>query len=117
MDSTSKSPSNWLPKGAPACLAAPSPAGKPERDQYLSSLRQHLQRLIDQDQQEAQQALQMSQENAPELWEIAEQYPASQWASQLVRSDRLNSLLPAAWAVSPVEPEPYSLQEVLEALA
>ncbi len=108
---------HWLPKGLPPPLSVPSPGEPVSRSLYLSLIEAKLRGLIQADPKAARAALEMSQESAPELWAIAEQQPQSQWASALVRSDQFSSLLPTNWSGAEVQPEPTSLQEVLELLA
>lgn len=108
---------HWLPSEMPMSLSVPFSSSQPSRSQYLSLLQAKLDEQIKADLKDARQAMEMSQESAPELWSIAEQNPLSQWASALVKSDRLNSLLPNPWGGEQVEPEQTSLREMLEQLA
>ena len=108
---------HWLPSGLPPQFAVSSPQ-KPDRPAYLSALRSRLASLLRADPEAALAGLQMSQEAAPELWAIAEQVPQGQWPDALIRSDRLQSLLPDPWQVEPLkQPEPDNLRELLESLA
>ncbi len=106
---------HWLPFGVPFALAMPAPC-EPSRWQYVAALELELGRLIEADPAAARSALEMSQEHAPELWEIAQQ-PRREWASAVTCGDQLTSLLPDPWRVSEVEAEPHSLRAMLEALA
>ncbi|MBP5991369.1 MAG: hypothetical protein KA766_15305 [Piscinibacter sp.] len=107
---------HWLPVGMPPSLAMPAPR-EPSRWQYVATLELQLSRLIEADPGAARSGLEMSRENAPELWKIAQQLPRQHWASALARSDQLTSLLPDPWRVSEVEAEPRSLRAMLEAVA
>lgn len=121
MDSSSKA---WQPPGLQApmseLLAVPAPKPPVTRGLYLSLLEAKLAELVEADPRAAKQALEMSQEGAPELWAIAEQYPRSQWASALVRSDSMGRLLAAVQWEQPgtlADPQPASLLEIAELLA
>ncbi len=111
---------HWLPSGAPQPLSIPFPGSDPvSLDLYLNLLGMQLQYLVDLDQKAARRALEMSQEQAPELWAIAEENPPSQWGTALVASDGLSRHLPQPWRgakITPPDPLP-SLEEVLEILA
>ena len=108
---------HWIPSGMPEALSVPFPGNPVTRDLYLSFLQDSLDEQIQADPKAARQALEMSQEQAPELWSIAEQNPSSQWARALVQSDRLNSLLPDPWSGSRIEAQEPNLRAALEALA
>jgi len=87
----------WIPMGdlTPAqahVLAVPASA-KPDWEVHKFLLTQKLQRLIDQNPQEAREALEMSQEQAPELSLIAQDQLASQWSTSLTNSDSMQNLL------------------------
>lgn len=56
-------------------------------------LSQHLHQLVQADPEAARQALEMSQEQAPELHLIAQNQPPSQWAQALMNSDSMHSLM------------------------
>ena len=119
MNTTSKV---WLPDGLDEgyqhALAVPRPQGPMSRSLYVSLLEAKLQRLIDANPRAATQAMQMSQESAPSLWAIQEQYPRSQWASAIVRSDQATALIDRIeWDGTLAEPEPENLTEILELLA
>ena len=69
----------------------PQPLTEQERDHQ--ALLEHLKKLVEADPQEARAALEMSQEQAPELLQIAQNQPSSQWAEALMNSDSMRSLL------------------------
>lgn len=107
----------WLPAGLPSALAVQS-LNPPAKPLYRDLLEQKLQRLIDADRPTARRLMQMSPEDAPGLWAIAEQNPIEDWASAMVRSDQMTSRLAlSSWPPQPVSDEQPSLAEVLEALA
>lgn len=88
------SPQAWIPAGQDLsreqALALSVPArAKPTPDLYRDLLAQKLQALIDADPKEAQRALEMSQEQAPEWWTIAEYQPPRQWGQALTSSDSI----------------------------
>ena len=56
-------------------------------------LRQHLQKLMSADHQAAREAMEMSQEQAPELFQVAQSQPPSQWVDSLMNSDSMHSLM------------------------
>lgn len=64
-----------------------------EQEEIRLLLQQHLQRLVSKDQTAAREALEMSQEQAPELFQIAQNQPAMQWAQSLMNSDSMLSLM------------------------
>ena len=111
----------WIPNGdltqAQAfALGVPSPV-KPQPDLYPMLLARKLQALIDQDPQEAQAALEMSQEQAPELYLIAQNQTRSQWAQALTNSESMQRLSNRVdWKApgSLKKLPPQSLLEVLE---
>lgn len=114
----------WIPAGPtlskPQALALAVPVrAKPERDQYLQLLEIHLQKLVDANKTEARQALEMSQEQAPEMSLIARNNPAQSWGAQILHSDSMQILLNRIDWTQPgtalSKPLP-SLQEVLEQL-
>lgn len=112
----------WLPdgldEGYKQPLAVPPPQGPMSRSLYVSLLEAKLQRLMDANPRQALQAMQMSQESAPSLWEIQETCPRSQWASAVVRSDQATALIDKIeWNGTLADPEPENLQEMLELLA
>lgn len=56
-------------------------------------LLQHLRRLVDKDPKAAREAMEMSQEQAPELHLIAQSQPVTQWPQSLMSSDSMHSLM------------------------
>ena len=114
----------WMPDGP---LSAPqrrllsvTASSKPQRSLYLSLLEQKLDALVKENQTAARQALELSQEQAPELWSIAEQSPPAQWAPQLVRSEGMQRLLAEVKWDSPgslQSVQKQSLLEIVEQLA
>ena len=113
----------WIPGGVPPeaemALSVEHPGRMMTPALYRSLLARKLDSLIQADPRAARSALEMSQEQAPELSAIAEQFPASQWADAIVSSDWMAALLgQVAWPGRLVQPEPpQSLREVLELLA
>ena len=112
----------WLPSGlSPATAMALSveDPGKPmTRSLYLDLLTAKLDAMIAANPKAARNALQMSQEEAPGLWAIAEQFPVKEWASALTRSDQMTKLLaPLKMDGRLANPQPQSLLEILELLA
>ena len=111
----------WIPKGSltpgqASLLSVPATA-KPSQDLLRPLLARKLQSLIDQSPQEAQAALEMSQEQAPELYLIAKNETRSQWAQALTNSDSMQSLLSRIDWTQPGSLEslpPQNLQELLE---
>jgi hypothetical protein len=114
----------WQPAGnlsAAQAQALSVMAGeKPDQAIYQTLLTQKLQQLIDLSPQEALSALEMSQEQAPELYLIAQNQFPKEWAACLARSDSLHSLiaqvdwdLPGEQISEPIE---TSLQSLLEQL-
>ena len=120
----SNTQSFWQPQGKSlsesqaAALAVPAQS-KPAPSLYRRLLSLHLQGMIDADPQEARSALEMSQEEAPNLWQIAEDVPESQWGEALTNSDSAQSLLAQIeWSQSGslTSPPDTSLREILELL-
>ena len=64
-----------------------------EQEELRLQLSLHLQRLVKADPKAARQALEMSQEQAPELYLIAQNQPQGQWAQSLMSSDSMHSLM------------------------
>ena len=85
-------PAGDLSEGQALLLAVPSKA-KPDPQVYPMLLAEKLQDLIDQDEKEAQSALEMSQEHLPELYQIAQDQPPKWWGTSLTNSDSMHSLL------------------------
>jgi len=114
----------WMPAGPDlspeqaAALSVPS-LEKPAPDQYPQLLADKLQRLVDSDPEEARRALEMSQEQAPELYLIAEEVPPDQWGQALTSSESMQSLSNRVeWSLpgTTQPPQPQSLREILEQL-
>ena len=105
------------PQAQALCVRA---VEKPDQEVYLSLLTRKLQQLIDQSPQEALLALEMSQEQAPELYQIAQSQTQAQWAQALMNSDSMHSLMARVdWNLPGQQvPEPLdaSLQSLLEQL-
>lgn len=111
--------SNDLSLGQVLALSVPTDS-KPDPQEHRALLADKLQRLVDLNPDEARQGLQMSQEQAPELWLIAETSPVSQWGQAIASSDSARSLLTAIDWEQPgttEQPPDQSLTEILEALA
>ena len=94
MNSSTKfwAPAGDLSEGQAMLLAVPATA-KPDRQAYQGMLAQKLQDLVDESPQLARTALEMSQEQAPELLQIAQEQPQTQWGISLTSSDSMASLL------------------------
>lgn len=115
----------WMPAGqltrAQRKALAVQTASKPNASLHRSLLALRLQQLIDSNPQQARQALELSQEQAPELWEIAENASQPQWGQSLASSEAFNRLLSLVdWTQSGsvLESLPeQSLQEILETVA
>ena len=90
------------------------PLAKWEADQLLLS--KHLERLVYADHKAAREALEMSQEQAPELYLIAQNQPPSQWAKSLMSSDSMLSLLSRSPSQAKALLEQSDLQSLLELL-
>jgi hypothetical protein len=79
-------------------------------------LEQHLRKLVQSDPKEAREVLEMSQEQAPELYLIAQNQPSSQWAASLMSSESMLSLLsrkPSQVKTLLEQPDLRSLLELL----
>lgn len=87
----------WIPAGSmtaqQALVLAVQTPSKPDREVFGQILAQKFQQLIDQSPQEARAAMEMSQEQAPELYLIAQTQPPDKWAQAMMASDSLGSLL------------------------
>lgn len=82
------------PKSSMAQTQPPAPAQRlTAQEVELLQLSRHLQRLVDSDPRAAREALEMSQEQAPELYLIAQNQPPSQWAQSLMSSESMHSLM------------------------
>ena len=90
------------------------PLSKQEADRL--SLLMHLERLVDADPKAAREALEMSQEQAPELYLIAQNQPPSQWPQSLMSSDSMHSLLSRNPSQVKTLLEQNGLQSLLEQL-
>ena len=90
------------------------PLSKQEADRL--SLLMHLERLVDADPKAAREALEMSQEQAPELYLIAQNQPQSQWPKSLMSSDSMHSLLSRNPSQVKTLLEQNDLQSLLEQL-
>ena len=90
------------------------PLSKQEADRL--SLLMHLERLVDADPKAAREALEMSQEQAPELYLIAQNQPPSQWPQSLMSSDSMHSLLSRNPSQAKTLLEQPDLQSLLEQL-
>jgi hypothetical protein len=92
--------------------SVPEPARRltpQEEGRFL--LTQHLRRLVNADPKAAREALEMSQEHAPELYLIAQYQPAKYWGEAVMSSDSMHSLI--ARDRSPKEQEEL-MQSLLE---
>lgn len=102
---------NNLPKPSTTqILKQVSPAQRltpQEEGRFL--LARHLRRLVDADPKAAREALEMSQEHAPELYLIAQYQPPSNWAQAVMSSDSMHSLMAQAR-------EPEEMQELMQGL-
>jgi len=112
----------WTPGGlSPAlaqALSVPDPGQPMTPSLYRELLRQKLDALIQADPKAARQAMEMSRENAPGLWVIAQQNPPRAWASGLMQSDQMTKLLASLKMPGSLSPkQPQTLLEILELLA
>jgi hypothetical protein len=105
---------NDLPKAS----KQPKPQGSPlvpwERDRL--KLERHLSALVEADLQAAREAMEMSQEHLPEIYLIAQNQFPREWATALMNSDSMGSLL--SRSPSPVKEmlQAPDLQSLLEML-
>lgn len=112
----------WVPNGLPSNLARALSVQAPGQtpmapDLYRQLLEQKLDQLIQADPAEAREVMEMSAEQAPEFYSIAQNYPVMDWASQMVQGDTLMPLLAKVTPQGTVEPQrAQSLRQVLEAL-
>ena len=83
-------------------------------------LARKLQSLIDQDGQRAREAMEMSQEHAPELSLISQEQPPTRWGTSLTNSESMHSLLSRLDWTKPGKVQslnqPSDLQSLLEHL-
>jgi hypothetical protein len=120
---TSASATVWLPGGLPEvvqmALSVPSSSATMDRSLFLSALESKLDALVRENPREARLALEMSQEVAPEFWEIAQSYQSKDWAAQIVHTDvmshNLTCLSSKGQLTDPPDP-PLTLREILELL-
>ena len=118
--STFWTPAGSLTHGQLQTLAVPAQS-KPSQGLYPSLLAMRLQSLIDQSQEAARSALEMSQEHLPEMWEMAQSQPASAWGQSLTSSDSMHSLISQIdWSqpgsLTSQQELPQDLQSLLEQL-
>ncbi len=112
----------WVPKGLPRnqaqALSVQNPGSKPMTlDLYRHLLAAKLSSLIQADPQEALGVMEMSMEELPELYSIAQQQPVREWASAIVWGDTLMPILAQVTTQGTVESVPeQSLRQVIEAL-
>jgi hypothetical protein len=86
-------------------------------DLYRSLLAAKLDRLVAADPQEARQVMEMSVEQAPELYEIAQQQAPAQWGQAMVQGETLMPLLAQVTSQGSLQPaSEQTLRQVLEAL-
>lgn len=118
------SPQVWIPAGptlskSQAQALAVQTRAKPAYSLYLDLLSNQIQKMVDEDKQEAQLALEMSQEQAPEMSLIAKSQFQGNWGAYIVNSDSMQILLNQIdWTLPGMlssQPLP-SLRELLEQL-
>lgn len=114
----------WMPAGELSkfqrLALAVEAKEKPTPDLWRSLLATQFQQMVDEDPEAAKRALEMSQEQAPELWSIAEQSPTNEWGQQLTNSEgagRMAQLIDWSLPGSLSQEEPLDLQSVLEMIA
>lgn len=108
-NSLKASPAHNLPGAAqPQALTT-------QESERLRLLR-HLQRLVESNPQEAREALEMSQEQAPELFLIAQNQPQAQWATSLMNSESMHSLMSRSRSQAKTLLEQPDLRSLLELL-
>lgn len=105
-------------KASPALKlpAAAQPQALTAQEDVLLQLSLHLRKLVQDDPQAAREALEMSQEQAPELFQIAQSQPAAQWPQSLMNSDSMRSLMsrsPSQVKTLMEQPDLRSLLELL----
>jgi Lon protease-like protein len=86
-----------------------------QENQHLGLLT-HLQKLVESNPQEAREALQMSQEQAPELFLIAQSQPQTQWAASVMSSESMLSLMPLSPSQAKAMMSQPDLRSLLEML-
>jgi hypothetical protein len=94
--------------------SAQQPLTKQESQQL--GLLTHLQKLVADNPQEARETLEMSQEHAPELFLIAQNQPQELWATSLMNSDSMLSLMPLSPSLVKTMMEQADLRSLLEML-
>ena len=104
------------PKASVQQAKAPQQNQLTERESAHLSLLQHLQRLVEADHKAAREALEMSQDQAPELYLIAQNQPRSQWPQSLMNSDSMRSLMSRSPSQAKALLEQSDLQSLLELL-
>ena len=101
---------------APKLHGAAQPQALTAQEGELLLLSQHLRKLVEADPQEAREALEMSQEQAPELFLIAQNQPQAQWAQSLMSSDSMRSLMSRSPSQAKTLMEQPDLRSLLELL-
>ena len=108
------------PKASVQLAKAPQQNQLTERESAHLSLLQHLQRLVEADHKAAREALEMSQEHAPELSLISQEQPPTRWGTSLTNSESMHSLLSRLDWTKPGKVQslnqPSDLQSLLEHL-
>jgi hypothetical protein len=86
----------WIPAGnltPPEAMMLSVPASaKPRREVYRDLLSRKLQAAVDLEPEEAREAMEMSQEHAPDLYLISQDRPSTGWGTAIVNSDSASSL-------------------------
>lgn len=101
---------------APKLQGAAQPQALTAQEGELLLLSQHLRKLVEADPQEARQALEMSQEQAPELFLIAQSQSPAQWPQSLMNSDSMRSLMSRSPSQAKSLLEQTDLRSLLELL-
>lgn len=128
MNSTSKV---WIPRSQMteaqrSVLTVPYSGTEPMTPElHRSLLEQKLAAMVQRNPERARTALEMSQESAPELYELAMQAQPSEWPALLVRSEGMERLLSLIdWQTEQrrtgrpaAKPEPIDLPGTLEQIA
>lgn len=110
-------PSGDLTQGQAEALAVPTQTKPAEFSIYQHQLISKLQNLIDHSKTEAKDALEMSIEHLPEMYQIAKDRFPKEWAVSMVYSDTMHNLISRIdWtkAGQVIELEEQSLQKILE---
>ena len=87
-----------------------------EQESLHLDLLRHLEKLINEDLQEAKEAMEMSQEYLPEVYLIAINEPHTMWAVSLMNSDTMLNLMPLNRSKVNLMREQLDLRSVLEML-